>query len=404
MLSYKNSEKIPPIMRGSPPPRAMRIPMIDWDRPPWNRWAFQNVSQILPTAPIRRGDKVSHLEEAGQELGGLVFDAPTGPKTIDRMLDETYTDGILIWLNGSILYEQYFNGMDARSLHLAQSVSKSITATAGASLIADGLIDPQAPITEYLPELEATAWRGSKVQHILDMASGVRYSEEYDRRDSDVGKTDFASGWKPAPDGLDVGDWPSCIWEQILELNTQEAPHGERFLYRSIETDVFAHAMERVTGQRLPQIISERLWAPMGAEEDANITVDSSGYGLACGGISATLRDFARFGVAMLNDGKVNGRQVIPKAWIDDVRHGDHGHFNQKGRAYFPNGRYRNQFWIEDADKPAHLCLGVFGQTIYVSPETGMVAVKLSTWPEFQNAGYLTESVAAFHAIAREFG
>ncbi len=234
------------------------------------------------------------------------------------------------------------------------------------------------------------------------MASGVRYNETYDQRDSDVGKTDFACGWKPAPEGVDASDWPSCIWEQILGLKTQEAEHGSRFLYRSIETDVMAHAMERVTGQRLPEIISDRLWAPMGAEEDANITVDSSGYGLACGGISASLRDFSRFGVAMLNDGMVDGKQVIPRAWVDDVRGGPHGHFSDDGRKYFPNGHYRNQFWIEDRDKQAHVCLGVFGQTIYVSPETGLVAVKLSTWPDFQDADMLLEAMAGFHAIARE--
>ena len=81
-----------------------------------------------------------------------------------------------------------------------------------------------------------------------------------------------------------------------------------------------------------------------------------------------------------------------------------HGHFNDYGRNYFPNGHYRNQFWIEDAAKQAHLCLGVFGQTIYVSPERGMVAVKLSTWPVFTDADYLLESMAAFHAIADAFG
>ena len=103
----------------------------------------------------------------------------------------------------------------------------------------------------------------------------------------------------------------------------------------------------------------------------------------------------------MLNDGMVECKQVIPRAWVDDVRGGDHGHFSEDGRKYFPNGHYRNQFWIEDNDKQAHVCLGVFGQTIYVSPETGLVAVKLSTWPDFQNADMLLEAMAGFHAIAQ---
>ncbi|MGB0505295.1 MAG: serine hydrolase domain-containing protein [Pikeienuella sp.] len=405
MASYKNSETAPPIMQGSPPPPKMRLPMIDWDRPPWNRWAFQRVQEFLPTAPIRRGDHISLLNSAHQDISAIPFTRTDGvASSFEQMLDDTYTDGMLVMMDGKVIHESYHNSMDKRTLHLAQSVSKSITATVGASLINDGLLDPLAPIIEPLPELVNTAWNGATLRDVMDMATGVKYVEAYDVRDSDVGKTDFACGWKPAPDGKDTSDWPTCIWEQILSLKTQEAPHGSRFLYRSIETDILAHAMERVTGQRLPQIISERLWAPLGAQEDANITVDSSGYGLACGGISASLRDFARFGLAMFNDGQVEGRQVIPKSWVDDVRSGDHGHFSGEGREYFKNGRYRNQFWIEDRDKMGHYCLGVFGQMIYVSPERGMVAVKFSTWPEFTSVEHNTNTINALHAVSDAFG
>jgi len=391
-------------MVGSPPPAEHRLPLIDWDRPPWNRWSFQRVREFLPTAPIHRGAQVSQLDYDLSAVGGVTFEHNGKSKTIDQMIDDTYIDGLLVMIDGKVIHESYHNGMTPRTLHLLQSVSKSLTATSAASLFEQGLIDPQAPVTEYLPELEDTAWRGATVQHVLDMATGVRYIESYDVRDSDVGKTDYASGWKPAPPDTDVSDWPTCIFDQILSLTTREADHGSRFLYRSIETDVLAHAMERVTGQRLPQIISERLWAPLGTEHDANITLDPSGYGLACGGISASLRDLARFGQAMLNDGMVEGKQVIARSWVDDVRSGDHGLFNEDGRGYFPNGAYRNQFWIEDRDKQGHLCLGVFGQTIYVSPERGMVVVKLSTWPEFTNAEFLKETMAGFHAISRAFG
>ena len=404
MDSYKNSDLTPPIMQGAPPPPEWRVPRIDWDRPPWNRWAFQRVREILPTAPIRRGAAASLMAERAEDIGAIRFTSAGTTKTIDQMIDDTYTDGMLIWLDGRIVHESYYNGMDQRSMHLAQSVSKSIAATAGAGLIEEGLIAPDAPLTDTLPELADTAWNGATLRHVMDMASGAKFVETYDQRDSDVGKMDYACGWKPAPEGVDASDWPTCIWDQITGLKVKEAAHGSRFLYRSIETDVMAHAFERVSGLRLPDLISSRLWAPMGAEEDANITVDSSGYGLACGGISASLRDFARFGLAMLNDGLVEGRRVIPKAWVDDVRGGQHGHFSDDGRKYFPNGHYRNQFWIEDRDRMGHLCLGVFGQTIYVSPERGMVAVKLSTWPEFQNAEYLLETMAAFHAISDAFG
>ncbi|MFN6952199.1 MAG: serine hydrolase domain-containing protein [Albidovulum sp.] len=401
MRSYRNSETPPPIMEGAPPPSEMRVPFIDWDRPPWNRWAFQRVRQILPTAPIRRGTRVAPLPAAEGSLDDFVFRRRDGTlTTFAAMLDATYTDAMWVWKDGRVLHESYHNGMDPRTLHLLQSVSKSITATAGATMIADGLIDPAAPVTEYLPELGRTAWEGATVQQVLDMTTGVRFTETYDQRDSDIGKMDYASGWKPAPPDTDVSDWPTCVWDQILGLTHREADHGTRFAYRSIETDVYAHILQRVSGKRLPDLISERLWQPLGAEEDAEITVDRAGYGLACGGISAALRDMARFGLAYLNDGQVEGRQVIPRRWIEDVRAGGHGLFDAAARADFPNGRYRDQFWIEDSARPRHLCLGIFGQMVYVAPDAGLVAVKFSTWPDALDSGHLLHALDALHALA----
>lgn len=401
MDSYRNSDTAPPIMQGSPPPPEWRLPRIDWDRPPWNRWAFQRVREIVPTAPIRRGARVSALPEAAGRLDDLAFEGPDGPTTLARMMDETYTDGMFVWKDGRILHESYHNGMDRRSVHLLQSVSKSITAAAGASLIAEGRLDPGASITEVLPELARTAWNGATLQQVMDMTTGVRFDETYHERDSDAGKMDYAAGWKPAPEGIDVSGWPTCIWEQMLGLTVAEAAHGARFHYRSIETDVLAHAMERVTGQRLPQILSERLWAPLGCEEDASITVDRAGYGLACGGISAALRDLGRFGIALLNDGMVEGRAVIPKAFVDDTKHGAHGLFDDESRITLPEGTYRNQFWVEDSRRGRFMCRGVFGQLIYVAPDAGLVVVKLSTYPEFLNRGFFRQALAAFHAMAR---
>jgi len=396
--SYRNSDPPPS------PPEAWQVPRLDWDRPPWNRWSFQNMQKILPTAPIRRGDETSPLPEARGSLDAFGYRGAEGlPTTFAQMLEDTYTDAMYVWKDGKCLHESYHNGMTPQSLHLLQSVSKSITATAAACLFADQILDPFAPITEYLPELTDTAWNGATVQHVLDMTSGVTFDETYESHDSDVGKMDFAAGWKPAPVGQDVTSWPTCIWDQILSLTTTEAAHGERFSYRSIETEVLAHAMERVTAQRLPDIISDRLWKPLGCEEDANITVDPTGYGLACGGISVTLRDLARFARALVGDGRAQGRRVIPRAWISDIRRGTHGLFDDESRHDFPKGCYRNQFWIEDVRSERHLCLGVFGQLVYISPETNFVAVKLSSWPSFTDTLLFKRTQAALHAIKIEF-
>ena len=382
----------------------MRYPLQDWDRAPWNRWSFQHVHEIVPTARIRRGDVVTPLPAAVGTLDGLGFRGPDGEETtFGQMLDDTYTDAMLVWKDGKVLHESYHNGMTPQSVHLLQSVSKSVTSATAGCLIGQGLLDPAARVTRYLPELAATAWNGATLQHVLDMTSGTRYSEDYEIRDSDVGITDYASGWKPAPEGVDVKTWPSCVWDQILGLQVAEAEHGQRFNYRSIETDVLAHAMERVTGQRLPQLISEHLWQPMGCEEDATITVDRAGYGLACGGMSASLRDMARFGLVLLNNGRQGDRQIVPEFWCQDIRHGKHGLYDAETYKGWPNGAYRNQFWVEDNRLGRHFCLGVFGQMVMIAPDSGLMAVKLSTWPDFVDPGFESAEILALNAVEAAF-
>lgn len=404
MTSYKNSDTAPPIMVGTPPPPQMRVPMIDWDRPPWNRWAFQHIRELLPTAAIPRGNSVSFLPEASGDLGDFRYTGMNGAETsFAEMLDDTYTDAMLVWKDGKVLHESYHNGMRPETLHLLQSVSKSLTAAAAGTLIEAGLLDPAAPVTDVLPELEQTAWKGATLQQVMDMTSGVRFVETYEQRDSDVGQMDYASGWKPGPEGMDVSSWPTCIWDQILGMKVKEAEHGSRFNYRSIETDLLAHVMERATGQRLPQILSQRLWQPLGAAQDANITVDRAGYGLASGGISVTLRDLARFGLMLLNKGRVDGRQVIPEAWIKDIRHGTHGLYDAENAKSWPNGAYRNQFWVEDSRLGRHFCFGVFGQMVMVAPDTGLMAAKLSSQPEFSNDIYFELTIAALNAVEQAF-
>jgi CubicO group peptidase (beta-lactamase class C family) len=400
MTSYKNSEPRPLIMRGNPP--ELRVPLMDWDRPPWNRWSFQHVREILPTAEVWRGTgPESVLPQVPQDLGSIIFERLGGASTtIETFLDDSYTDGLIVLHRGRILWERYFNGMSERTLHLSQSMAKSVTGAAAGCLVAERVLDPQALVTHYLPELAATAYQGATLQQVLDMTTGVRFSEDYTDPYSDVGKVDVASGWKPAPLGAE--GFPEHVWELVLSLTTRERPHGERFVYRSIETDVLAFCMERASGRRLPQLVSELLWQPMGAAESACFTVDRAGYALAEGGLNATLRDYARFGSLYLNDGVFNGRQIMPQAWVKATREGDHALFGEPYTFTTPNGAYRNQFWIEDVSRSVILCRGVFGQFIYIDAERHLVMVKLSSWPDFLNVEMGIDTLRMFHALVHE--
>ena len=123
------------------------------------------------------------------------------------------------------------------------------------------MIDPTAPVTRYLPELEATAYRGATVQHVLDMTSGVLFDETYTALDSHMAKLDAAAGWKDRRDE----SWPRTVWELVLSLTELECPHGQSFRYRSIETDVLAFVLQRVTGLPLAELVSREIWVPIGA-------------------------------------------------------------------------------------------------------------------------------------------
>jgi len=381
-------------MDGSPP--TLVPPRLDWDRPPWNRWSFQHIRELLPTVEVWRGNGHRRkLERAPHDLGGLIFDDGGTGKTLDDHLDETFTDGFIVLHKGVVAFERYFNGMTERTLHLSQSMAKSITATVFGILSGRGIVDPNELVTTYLPELEATGWKGARVQHVLDMSTGVRFGEDYEDPYSDIGQVDVGSGWKPVPPGSDPNfKWPAHIWELILGLKDTVRPHGEAFEYRSIETDVLAFILERVTGKRLAQLVSEELWQKIGADESACFTVDSAGYALADGGFNATLRDYARFGQLLLG----GGGGIVPPAWIEATRTGDiHGpHFNES----LPDGSYKNQFWIRDSKSRTIMARGVFGQLIYIDFDKAMVVVKLSTYPDFTNVEFSKSTLRAIDAVA----
>ena len=374
------------------------IPKADWDRPPWNRWAFQHIREILPTAEVWRGaGPVRDLPRNEIDLDGLKVRGLAGSEvSLAAFLDETFTDGLIVLNNGAIAYECYLNGMTPRTLHLSQSVAKSTIGMLFGIFSGRGQIDLRAPLSQYLPELENTGWRGASVQQVLNMTSGIKFDETYTDPYSDIGQSDVASGWKPVPTDCDPKfRWPTDIWSQIVDLKNATRPHGAAFEYRSIETDVLAFCLERVAGKRLPQILSEEIWQKLGMEESANFTVDPAGYALASGGLNATLRDYARFGQMVLQ----NGAEIVPEAYVVQTRNGNHKIFPAPYNIALPQGAYRNQFWIEDRTEQAIMCRGVFGQLIYISWKYNMVLVKLSSWPDFLNVKFTIATLDAAHRI-----
>jgi CubicO group peptidase (beta-lactamase class C family) len=384
-----------PLMPGAP-----IIPRDQWPFPPFNRWTFQHVREMTPTARVWRGPgpvmplPVCH-QDRSLDPGAITFDHAGRRLSLTDLLDESFTSGFLALSEGEIVAERYMNGLQPQDPHLAMSISKSIVSTVFGIFVHRGAIDVAAPVTRYLPELEETAYRGATVQQVLDMTSGVRFDETYSAAGSDIQKLDEVSGWKPLTDPAG----PQTMWQFVQTLTRLNRPHGEAFDYRSIETDILGFVLERATGRALADLIARELWTPMGAEEDAYITVDQAGFALADGGFNATLRDFARFALLLLRDGTLNGRQIVPAAWIQDIRFGTHGRPLGPDYAALPQGAYRNQFWIEDARRGTYMCLGIHGQYIYLDPVSDFAVVKLSTWPEALNDDHFTALLAATHAL-----
>jgi CubicO group peptidase (beta-lactamase class C family) len=389
------------VMQGSPPPREVRITLENWDRPPFNRWSFQHVREIMPTVAVDRGaGPPSEFRRDHQALEEIEFTALDGAtKSLGTLLAESFTDGFLVLHHGAIVTERYFNAMTERTPHLSQSVAKSVVGTLAGILTGRGLIDPAQPLTDHVPELAASGYRGATVQQVLDMRSGVKFSEVYTDPASDVARIDRVAGWKPR---LDPSE-PDNMYDLILSLEQARA-HGGPFEYRSIETDVLGWALERAAGLRLADLVARELWAPLGAEQDAYFTVDRAGNALADGGFNATLRDYARFGQMHLDRGHFNGRRIVPAEWTQDCRNGDHSIFGEPYTEVLPGGAYRNCFWIEEATRRTTLARGVFGQLIYICPHHDLVAVKLSTWPDYQNTRFGVETLRALYAVGEALG
>jgi CubicO group peptidase (beta-lactamase class C family) len=374
----------------------------NWDWPPQNRWAFQHVGDFLRTARIARGHGPAwHFGSAPRDISSIAFtDAGGATRTVADMLAATCTDGFLVAHDGRIVAELYMNGMERATLHLSQSVVKSFTSTLVGILVGQSALDTSRLVSDYVPELAACGYRGATLSQVLDMRSGVKFGEDYLAPDSEVAALDRVSGWKPRRDAADT----LSIKQLILTLQ-QERPHGGPFLYRSIETEVLGWIVSKVTGQDLATFMSNALWQPMGAEADANITIDHEGTALADGGLNATLRDYARFGQLFLDGGARGTRQVVPESWVRACRTGDVAAFraNKTERSErFPNAAYSKQWWVLDTEHGQHSAHGIYGQMIYVEPRRRLVVAKLSSWPDPINATLDDLTYRAIDAIGRE--
>jgi CubicO group peptidase (beta-lactamase class C family) len=371
------------LMRGAPPPPDRLVTPDNWIDGPYNRWGFLHVRELARTARIARGDgPVRELPVDLLDLGSVPVAFEGESLSFATALAEGYTDAICVVHDGRIVFEHYVDGMRAGDTHLLMSVSKSLTATLVGVLVGDGVLDPGAPVTDYIAALRGTAWEGCTVQHLLDMRAGTRFDEEdYLNPDSDGILLEEVCGYRPRR----RTDLPAeNTYDWIVKLDNAR-PHGGPFEYRSILTDVLAWCAVAASGTRFPDLFSERVWSRIGAAHDADIIVDDAGFAIVEGGICTTVRDLARFGLMHLEDGVVFGEQVVPKTWIARLLEPDEeliAVFDNELLDHQERPFYHDKWWVWDAAAGVYSGYGINGQQLLIHRPSRTVIARFATWPE----------------------
>jgi CubicO group peptidase (beta-lactamase class C family) len=376
----------------------------NWNQPPHNRHSFQHMSALFATQTIQRSTKSAMaFEYALEDTSQLTYPVSKGAtEPLQHFLDSTFTDAFLVLKEGVIVTEEYRNNMQDSTQHLLNSVSKSFVGMLAGIAVEDGLLDTSKYVSAYLPELANSAFSETTVQRALDMTAAVAYSEDYDQPKDDFWHEAAVVGWRP---DLQSDSSPRSLIDYCKERSQTEQGEGERFHYRTVLTNLCTAVIERATNTPFCEFFAQRLWQPLGPEQDANVVVDPTGLPYMGAGMSACARDLARFGEMLRNDGFYNDQQILPASWVRDTRLG-----NDELRELFaasdyhgllPNGHYTNQVWA-DRESDEIMCIGIHGQTIYIHRSKQLVCVKLSSHPYPTDLGLWGATYRALRALAAQ--
>lgn len=364
--------------------------LANWRTSPHSGWAFHHVRELIPTADIPNDPaNVWELPRSDLDLGRADLDA-----AVSGMAN----DALVILHKGALVHESYRNGMGPHDPHILMSVSKSVLGLVAGTCVARGELDVAAPVTEYVPELRGTGFDGATVRHALDMQVGVTFSEDYVATGGPIIEYRRAMGWNP-------GDTSLTLQSFLATLKESDGPHGQKFHYVSPVTDMLGWLLERASGQRYADLLSQRLWRPMGAERPGYITVDKGGSARAAGGLCLTTRDLARIGQLILQGGARDGAQVVPRSWLEDIwTNGSRAAWDQGDFAdRFPGMpvSYRAKWYIHHDARPTLHARGIHGQFLIVDPARQLVVAWFSSEHMPTDPDWAAHVFAAFQRIQR---
>lgn len=349
-----------PAFAADPPLPPGGAAILSWT-PEQQAYGYRNMEKISPVHVVKRGDHVRELPAGKPIAPKWTYDGKTW--TVDSYMEAMRTSGVLVLKDGKVVLERYGLGRKPQERWTSFSVAKSVTSTLVGAAIQDGYIKSlDEPVTTYIPQLKGGGYDGVTVRQLITMTSGVKWNEDYTDPNSDVAKVGFAV--------TEPGVNPIVSYMKTLPRET--AP-GEKFVYKTGETDLAGILVSNAVGKPLSQYLSEKIWGPFGMEQDAIWVDDVAGHerGGCC--MSMTLRDYARIGLFMLEGGKAGGKPVVPPDWVADAT-SVHVKFpaggNEMGYGYF--------WWLYPG---AYAAEGIFGQQIFVYPKDKVVIAINSAWP-----------------------
>ena len=366
----------------------------NWRLAPFSAWAYQNVGELVPSAHVWGGAGGGETPEDASALLGETVSLPGGPEKVSDFLVRSHGNALTIMKAGRFVADWCAPTTDFGNRHIAFSVSKSIVAVVAGALQADGVLDPQGPVTDYVAEAGGSAYGDARVQHVLDMVVAVDIDEAYLDPLSAYACYRKAMLWNPG--GGDEG-----LRDFLCTLPRLPGAHGEVFRYRSPNTDMLGVILERASGRRMADLLREKVFVPLGARGAVRITVDREGTSRASAGISLTPRDLARLGEMMRQGGVANGNRLVPEAWVADTTGGGSKEAWDRSDflSLFPKGRYRNK-WYQTGEG-TYCGLGIHGQWLYVDPAAEVVIVRLSSQPEPESDALDEDNIAFLAQLSR---
>lgn len=376
--------------------RRDAVTLANWRTGPFNRWSFQNVEELVPSAVIAPADDLREKPQIdATALLGEKVSVGGADETVAAFLARSSADALCLMKNGRFMGDWTAPHMRFGARHLVFSISKSLTAIVAGILQGDGLLDLEAPVTDYLPEAKGSVYGDATVRHVLDMTVSLDFEEAYLDPESDFARYRKAMLWNP-------GGGEEGLAGFLMTLRKLKRPHGEVFSYCSPNSDLLGVLVERASGVRFATLMSDRLWRPLGAHGAGFVTVDRAGAPRTAGGISVTPRDLARVGEMMRQGGTMGGARIVPEAFVHDTaRTGGDAAAWLKGdlRHLFPGGRYRNK-WYQSGD--GVFCgIGIHGQWLFVDEEAGTVIAKVSSQPEPVDDQLELDNIAFLRQLGR---